>query len=299
MESDSYLNKPASGHTRKSIEVEIPDVYSGVIDFESSHLIGKKGKAIIAALLGTIVEWYDYSLYGCMAGVLAAHFFPSQDPSVSLLKHFLVFSLGFLVKPLGAYIFGTIGDNLGRKKALRWSIVGIALPTVIIGCLPSYNEIGVSAVVILCLCRLTQGLFISAEADGVNIFIYETLSKKRACLANSSTWISSSLGFGLAAFLSGIVLSPKLPEWAWRLPFLLAGVLGLITLWLRKSLIESYDYMLYRKSTDDASVKTRSFWQAIKFHKFKILFALMLKGAGGGACYFYCVFWYNYFRSMF
>jgi MHS family proline/betaine transporter-like MFS transporter len=299
MGNKSYLNKSAASHTQKSIEIEVPDVYSGVVDFEFSHFIGKKGKAIIAAILGTVVERYDYALYGYMAAVLSTRFFPNQDPSIAFLKHFLVFALGFIAKPLGSYIFGCIGDSFGRKYALRWSIIGIAIPTVIIGCLPSYEQLGNLAVLLLCLCRIAQGIFISAEGDGVEIFIYETLPKKRACLANSLTWLSGTGGVCLASFASGIFLMQHLPVWAWRIPFLIGGAFGLFTLWFRNNLIESYDYLMYSANKTTPFANTFShFFKTIWQNKVKILIATLIKGSEGGVYYFYFVFWNNYMHKV-
>jgi MHS family proline/betaine transporter-like MFS transporter len=296
MEDKSYLNKSISSHTRKYKGVEIPDVYSGALDFECSHLIGKKGKAMIAALLGTLVEWYDYSLYGYMSVVLSRHFFPNVNPTISLIQHFLVFALGFLARPLGAYIFGSIGDHYGRKYALRWSIIGIALPTILIGCLPSYNQIGITAIILLCLFRLSQGIFVSAESDGVNIFLYETLSKKHPCLANSFNWMTSSFGIGLAAFVSGIALKSTFPEWTWRLPFFLSGILGLITILYRRNLIESYDYVLFKNK--GPGNRSKSYLKVILDNRFAFFINIIVHGSACGMYYFYFVFWNNYLSQI-
>jgi MHS family proline/betaine transporter-like MFS transporter len=299
MEDKNLIENATSRHSRAYKEIEIAGYYSGTFDFETNHLIGRKTKAIIAALLGTIIEWYDYSLYGYMAVILSQHFFPNTDPSVSLTKHFLVFALGFLAKPLGAYIFGSIGDKYGRKYALRWSILGISIPTVIIGLLPSYEQLGIIAVILLCCCRFAQGIFITAESDGVDIFVYETMPKKHACLANSFTWISSGLGMCLASFLVGITLSSALPIWAWRLPFLFAGILGLFTLWYRHNLIESYDYMLYaHKTKKEITAPSQNYFNIIKRNKNQIFLAILIKGAVGGVCNFYFFFWCNYLQEV-
>jgi MHS family proline/betaine transporter-like MFS transporter len=295
MESKSYLDKSTSSHTRKTVEVEVPGVYSGVMDFEFSHLIGKKGKAVVAVILGNIVEWYDYAIYGYMSVILSAHFFSTPNPSNSLFRYFLVFALGFLARPFGSIIFGSIGDSYGRKYALRWSIIGVALPTVLIGCLPSYGQIGSISIFLLCLFRVAQGIFISAESDGVSIFIYETMPKLRACTVNSITWISSSLGVGLASFAASMVCLPNSSAWAWRLPFFFSGILCLITLWYRRHLIESYDFAHHMANRTISSEKSFSgFLTVISCNKAKILLALMIEGSVGGTYYFYFVFWNSY-----
>lgn len=292
-----YLDTPSTGHIRAHKEAEVPDTFSATIDFEASHFIGKKGKAMIAALLGTIIEYYDYALYGYMASMLSQRFFPGTDPTVSFLKSLLVYALGFIARPFGSYIFSYIGDRYGRKYALRWNIIGIALPTVLIGCIPSYEEWGFFAIGLLCICRMAQGMFISAESDGIDIFIYETLSKSRACLANSLNWISGSLGVALASFFAGIALGPKVATWAWRLPFFFAGVLCLITLWYRKNLIESHDYMLH-KTNEPAFEAGFNYWDAIKKNKLKIFLAMLLQGSAGGIMCFFFTFWNNYLHTV-
>jgi MHS family proline/betaine transporter-like MFS transporter len=257
------------------------------------QFLGKyKVKAFIAALLGTIVEYYDYYLYGYMAAVLSERFFPETDPATALMNHFAVFALGFLTKPLGSYIFGRIGDKHGRKYALRWSILGIAIPTTLIGCLPSYQEWGWITTALLIICRIIQGTFVSAEADGVGIFIYETVPKARACLANSLVWISASLGGSMAAFAAGKVLQPHMHASAWRWPFLLGGLLGVITLWFRKYLIESSDYDLYKAKY--VSVINDSFFSVLWKNKVSVFLGLLISGSVGGTYHFYLIFWNNY-----
>jgi MHS family proline/betaine transporter-like MFS transporter len=259
-------------------------------------LFRHKLKAFIAALLGTIVEYYDYALYGYMAAILSQRFFPNADPAVSLLKHFSVFALGFMAKPLGSYIFGRMGDKYGRKYALRWNIVGMAIPTVLIGCIPSYAEWGWKAPALLMLCRIIQGTFNSAEADGVGIFIYETVPKARTCFANSLVWISASIGMSGAAYMSGAVLRPHLPEWAWRVPFLLAGVLGIITFYFRKYLIESIDYNLYK--TQNPQLSFKSYFRVMWENKLPVFLSILVSGSVGGTYYFYLVFWNNYLHQV-
>jgi MHS family proline/betaine transporter-like MFS transporter len=290
-------NANISFYKRKYVEKE-NSLFSTFIDIETAFLVFKKGKAAFAALLGTITEWYDYSLYGYMSAVLANHFFPNDDPTVSLIKHFAVFALGFIAKPLDSLIFGFIGDGRGRRYALRWSIVGIALPTALLGFLPSYNQWGVASVVILCVCRFIQGLFVSAETDGVNIFIYESLPKKWACIANSWIWISSSIGIGMASFAAGLAVLPQLPDWSWRLPFLFAGILGLVTSWFRRYLIESIDYVLYSANKPRQFDTCNTSWNVVSKNKFNMLLALLFQGSAGGVWVFYFIFWNNYLSSI-
>lgn len=256
----------------------------------------KRLRAVLSALMGTIVEHYDYALYTYMGVSLTQHFFPDADPAVSQLKYFLVFAMGFLTKPIGAYIFGKIGDTQGRKYALRWSIMGIAIPTFLIGCLPSYQNFGWKATGLLVVLRMFQGMFISAERDGVAIFLYESMPKRWACVSNSLTCVSSNIGNGLAVIIGGGLAATQFMSrnpWAWRLPFLLAGVLGVATLVVRKYLIESRDYIHYKANKKSIGTH-KSLFDILYNNKGLILLGVFISGTQGGAYYLYNAFWNNY-----
>src|SRR4051812_2836631 len=118
---------------------------------------------VIAGTAGNVMEWYDFAVYGYFVSVIARHFFPSSDPTTSLIAAFGAFAAGFLMRPVGGLVFGHIGDRFGRKAALTLSVVAMAIPTFLIGVLPDYSMIGVAAPVLLILCRLVQGLSVGGE----------------------------------------------------------------------------------------------------------------------------------------
>ena len=126
-------------------------------------------KKVTGAFLGTIVEYYDYSLYGFSAGIIAEKFFPGVDKVSSLMYVFAIYALSYLAKPIGSIFFSKIGDKYGRRFSLKITMVGIAIPTLIIGILPEYNSIGVLTTQILVLCRFFQGFFVAGEYDGAAI----------------------------------------------------------------------------------------------------------------------------------
>src|SRR5271169_894074 len=130
-------------------------------------------RAIIAGIAGNVMEWYDFSVYGYFATVIGRHFFPAQDATSSLIAAFGVFAAGFLMRPLGSLIFGHIGDKLGRKLALTTSVMVMAVPTFLIGILPTYQQIGVLAPMLLVLLRLVQGLSVGGEYTTSSIFLVE------------------------------------------------------------------------------------------------------------------------------
>ncbi|MFI4937536.1 MAG: MFS transporter [Candidatus Berkiellales bacterium] len=188
--------------------------------------------------LGTLLEWAEYVFYGYMAITLSSLFFPDNDPNLSLLKTFGIFASGYLMRPLGAIIFGHIGDRLGRKPALFGSLFLMGSATFAIGCLPLYSTVGLLAPLFLLLLRMLQGFAMGGEYNGASIFLIERSPKNFPCLAGS--WVSAAAALGMVVGGVGafMVSHPLAAPWAWRVPFLLGGVSCFIGLWLRKEIPE-------------------------------------------------------------
>lgn len=199
-------------------------------------------KKIIGAFFGTVVEYYDYSLYGFSAGILATKFFPLEDKVTSLMYVFAIYAISYLSKPLGSIIFSRIGDIYGRKIALRTTMVGIALPTLTIGLLPDYATIGVVSTYILVLCRFMQGFFAAGEYDGAAIYIIEHLGEKYHYTASAITRATGVLGLLLGIASTNFFNSSIFPEWSWRIPFLLSLPLALVTIYYRRHLEETPEF---------------------------------------------------------
>lgn len=198
--------------------------------------------------LGTLLEWAEYTFYGYMAVSLSGLFFPENSTEVGILKTFGLFAVGYIMRPLGAILFGHIGDTYGRKPALMISLFLMGGATFCIGCLPTYHEIGLAAPFILLLMRMLQGIAISGEYNGAGIFLVEKAGQNYPALAGS--WISASAAAGMvvggiAAFATSL---PNAPLWAWRVPFLLGGVSCFVGFWLRKKVSESI-YLHHPKTT--------------------------------------------------
>lgn len=204
--------------------------------------MSNKKKVIIASVLGNALELYDFSLYGIFAPLFATLFFPTGNPTVALLASLATFAVGFLMRPLGGILFGYLGDRFGRKNALSISIMLMALPTLIISFLPTYAQIGILAPILLLLCRLLQGLCAGGEYTGASIFIIEHLGKSRRGLAGSLISASGAIGSLIAMLLGAALLQPGLPEWSWRIPFLMGAFLALIGFYIRRSLQESPEF---------------------------------------------------------
>ena len=245
-------------------------------------------KKFLIALMGTVVEYYDYALYGFTAAILADQFFPLADPTIALIYTFGIFAIGSCAKPLGALIFGYLGDNKGRRYALRLSMIGIAIPTTIVGLLPGYEQWGWASPLILLICRFMQGLFVAGEYDGVSIYILEHVSEKKACLANSLIGIAFSAGIYMASLFVALSQLPRLPDWSWRLPFLFAGALGIVTMYLRRYLTETPAFI------NNHQAKATPLITLFKHHRQQFLITVLICGAAGGSYHFYLVFWNTY-----
>ena len=203
-------------------------------------------KVICASGLGNAIEWFDFSVYGFLAVVIGQTFFASAPSSVQLIASLATFSIPFLFRPLGGAVFGYLGDKYGRKNILSFTIILMSASTFFIGLIPSYNTIGVLAPILLLLAKIIQGLSVGGEYAGAVVFVSEySPDRKRGFLAS---WLDfgSIAGFLVGAIvvsLISFVLGQELMNaWGWRIPFFVSLPLGLVGLYLRKSLDESPTY---------------------------------------------------------
>ncbi|MFO1243131.1 MAG: MFS transporter [Rickettsiales bacterium] len=203
-------------------------------------------KAVIAGMIGNGLEWYDYALYGQLATILSLHFFPKENPTLALLATFGVFAVGFVFRPLGAVIFGYIGDTYGRQKSLVIAIMMMAIPTGCIGLLPTYEQIGILAPILLTLIRILQGMSLGGEFSGSITYIVEHAPPHRRGIAGSASMISLVIGFltgSLVAMLFSYAMPKELFEnWGWRIPFVLGIVIGFVGFYIRSKCGESPAY---------------------------------------------------------
>ena len=203
----------------------------------------KRKSKITGAFLGTVVEYYDYSLYGFSAGILATKFFPGLDRISSLMYVFAIYALSYLAKPVGSLFFSHIGDLYGRRISLRITMVGIALPTLLIGILPGYNSIGVWSTYVLIICRFFQGFFTAGEYDGAAIYVIEHLGQKHHYTASALTRSTGVAGLLLGIASTNFFNSSIFPEWGWRIPFLLSAPLAVLAMYFRQFLEETPDFV--------------------------------------------------------
>lgn len=215
---------------------------------------------ILAASIGSILEWYDFLLYAYFATILAPLFFPAKDPFVSLLLTYSAFALGFLARPFGAFIIGRLGDVYGRRKALIFTICCMSIPTTLIGLLPTYATIGILAPIMIVLIRCLQGFAVSGEISSAASFLIEHAAKHRRGFAGGLIMSSAFFGilFGaLVVTLFTLTISTEtLHAGGWRIPFLLAGVFGLVGFALRLRTTESHQFQMAATKATHASLKT-------------------------------------------
>ncbi len=203
-----------------------------------------KRKIIAAGIIGNVIEYYDFALIGFLAVMMGGLFFPSEDPFLSLLGSFGAFAAGMIMRPIGAMVFGHIGDRIGRRFALMASLALMALPTFMIGLLPTYAQIGVAAPILLVVLRMVQGLSVGGEYASSIVYLVEHASPRSQNLYGSFVSIGAKIGMALGSAVCGALLwsigEEQMGEWGWRIPFLLSLVIALAGLYLRRNLADNY-----------------------------------------------------------
>ncbi|MFJ9339156.1 glycine betaine/L-proline transporter ProP [Streptomyces sp. NPDC101733] len=200
-------------------------------------------RAVKAASLGNAMEWFDFGIYSYLAVTLGHVFFPSGSATTQLLSSFATFAVAFLVRPLGGLFFGPMGDRLGRKKVLALTMIMMAVGTFAIGLIPSHDMIGLWAPVLLIVFRMLQGFSTGGEYGGASTFIAEYAPDKRRGFFGSFLEFGTLAGYigaaGLVTTLYAVLDDAQMETWGWRIPFLVAGPLGLVGLYLRLRLDET------------------------------------------------------------
>jgi MFS transporter, MHS family, proline/betaine transporter len=200
-------------------------------------------RMIAAGMIGNVLEWYDFAIYGYFAAAIGRHFFPHEDAVAQLLSAFGVFAIGYLMRPVGGVLIGHIGDRFGRRAALTFSVAAMAIPTFLIGLLPGYTTLGLAAPIALTLLRMLQGLSVGGEYTSSMVFLVEHAPAGRrglmgalaSCGACGGILLGSAVGAGFAASMSDVALD----AWGWRIPFLLGLVVGIAGYFLRRHVLET------------------------------------------------------------
>ena len=201
----------------------------------TSHIV----RRVLLASAGNFLEWYDFAVFGMFATEIGAAFFPDHDPRTALLHTFTLFAAAFIVRPIGGVVFGHIGDRYGRERALLLTILMMAGPTLAIGLLPTYATLGAASTVLLALCRLVQGLAAGGELPGALVYAVETAGPQHHGFFGAlvqATGAGSLLASLVRAVLHALLGDDGLKAWGWRIPFLLGGLIALLTCCLRRSM---------------------------------------------------------------
>jgi MHS family proline/betaine transporter-like MFS transporter len=200
----------------------------------------KQNRILVSAILGNVLEYYDFTVYIIFTSIIGKVFFPSSSPLLEHLASLAAFAVGFITRPIGGILFGYIGDKFGRKISLIISMLGMTIPTLLIGLIPGYDQIGFIAPMLLIICRLVQGLCISGEGAGTAIFVLEHKHHLRPGLVTSLVHASNIAGTLLASFF-GIIIARYYPDNTdtWRGAFILGGLFGLVGFYLRLKVAET------------------------------------------------------------
>lgn len=248
-----------------------------------------RARPVAAGAVGGLIEWYDFAIYGILSPTIARKFFPADDPVGALLATFGVFAIGFAARPLGALLFGYVGDRFGRRTALLASIFLMGTCTFLMAILPTFSQIGLMAPVLLTLLRVAQGLSVGGEFSGAAVYLAEHAPADRRGRITSYAELATAAGFllgaGVGAASAGLLGEAAMADWGWRIPFALGGVLAIAILFVRRNMPESPAAEIARAAAEPPiAVLFRDHWRTLVHLTALVMF---------GAVAFYIAFVYS------
>ncbi len=285
-QTDQILTHPKA-HPKAHREVQIPSITSqGIL------------KIIAASSAGTLIEWYDFYIFGSLATIIATSFFPKGNETVALMSTLATFATGFVVRPFGALVFGRIGDLVGRKYAFLVTLLIMGGATTAIGFLPTYDQVGVLAPILLVALRLLQGLALGGEYGGAATYVAEHAPKGRMGFYTSFIQTTATLGLFLSI---GVILTTRLnvgeeafKAWGWRIPFLLSFALVIFSYFIRSKLQESPEFTKMKAEGKGSTSPLRDSFMNPYNRKWVIL-ALFGATAGQGVVWYTGQFYALYY----
>jgi len=251
-------------------------------------------KAIVGGSTGNLVEWYDWYAYAAFTLYFAPHFFPSGDRTAQLLSAAGIFAVGFLMRPIGAWLMGVYADRHGRKSGLTLSVALMCAGSLIIAVTPGYEVIGVGAPLLLVVARLIQGLSIGGEYGASATYLSEMAGRDRRGFYSSFQYVTLIAGQLVAIcvllILQGVLTDQQLDSWGWRIPFLIGGGLAVIVFWLRRGLSETQSFHVAKAEAAPRS----GFVELVTKHPRETLTVMLLTAGGTIAFYAYSIYMQKY-----
>jgi MFS family permease len=261
-----YINETGSS-IKNFNQMDTPDPYrlarhplTDRKDIMSAPTKKEMRKVVIASLLGATIEWYDFFLYGVVAGIVFSKlYFPTADPFIGTIMAYSTFAIGYLARPLGGFVFGHFGDRIGRKSMLVITMLIMGLATVGIGLVPTYESIGIAAPIILQTLRLLQGLSLGGEWGGAVLLTYEYADEKEKAFYASIPQMGLATGLclssGVVALLSFSLDNEQFLTWGWRAAFILSIVLVAIAMYIRLNILETPEF---RKASEEGVTQKKN-----------------------------------------
>src|SRR5712691_10230474 len=253
-------------------------------------------RVVIAAAVGNVIEWYDFYIFGSLASILAVKFFEKSHPVAAFLSTVALFSIGFLIRPLGAFVFGWLGDKVGRKYTFLVTLSGMGLSTAVIGIIPTYAQIGLAAAVILFILRLIQGLCLGGEYGGAITYVAEHIADEKR--GYYTGWLQTSPTLGIVISLAVIIGTrtylgnEAFNAWGWRIPFIVSLLLVAIAIYIRLSLQETPIFQEIKAKGQTASNPWR---EAFLSRNIKYVLIASVVVLGQGCVWYSGQFWALYF----
>src|SRR5437660_1059531 len=256
-------------------------------------------RVIVAAAVGNVIEWYDFYIFGSLAAILSVKFFDKANPVAALLSTIALFTAGFLIRPLGAFLFGWLGDRVGRKYTFLITLTGMGLGTGVIGLIPTYQSIGLAAAILLFGLRMIQGLCLGGEYGGAITYVAEHVSDARRGFYTG--WLQTSPTLGIVVSL-GVIIATRtyfgttvFDAWAWRIPFLISFLLVAVAIYIRLQLGETPIFQEIRAK----GLMTKNPWkEAFLSSNIKFVLIACIVLIGQGVVWYSGQFWALYFLQQ-
>lgn len=250
-------------------------------------------KSFIISFLTVFIQYYDYHLFGFLAADIASHFFPADKAITKLINTYFVMAIAMIAKPIGAIIFGKIGDLKGRSNSFRISLIGTALASIILYATPSYESIGLVSCFLLLICRMVICALVTSGSDGVRIYVYEHISKSKQCLGVGITALFTLAGSLTASLSAWFFTLHHFSEYTWRFAFLFGGIMGIVVI-IAMKITNFRDETKIKDDINFAEFKNLPIKKIIYLNWKLFLLCILLAGGIGSTNQFIIIFFGTY-----